>query len=112
MAVGDGLELLENYAFGNASVIFELLLSGVIPASKFAVSMIKNSVDAPQKHFALTLDGVGIAPATFGFDQLNSMVDAVGTDPQKKAALLYLLYKPAGLFASIVGSMVAATASI
>ncbi len=37
---------------------------------------------------------------------------SVGDDPQKKASLLYLLYKPASLFASISGTMVAATASL
>jgi hypothetical protein len=63
--VGDGLELLEKYAFGNASIIFELLIAGVIPASKFAVSMVQESLNAPKQHFALTLDGVGISPAMF-----------------------------------------------
>ena len=37
---------------------------------------------------------------------------SVGDDPQKKASLLYLLYKPASLFASISGTMVAATTSL
>ena len=97
---------------GNSTVIFELLLAGVIPASGFAVSMAKGSLAAPKQHFVLTLDTLGISTAPFGFDELGLLAESVKNDPQKKASLLYLLYKPASIFASISGTMVAETLSL
>ncbi len=112
LSVGDALDIFEKMTIGNSMVIFELLLAGVIPAWGFGVSMAKGSLAAPKQHFVLTLDTLGISTAPFGFDELGLLAESVKNDPQKKASLLYLLYKPASIFASISGTMVAETLSL
>lgn len=112
VSVSDGYALIEKYVFSNSLLVLKLAVSGVIPIHKLGIAVVDEAASTSKKHFALTLGGLGIEPSYFGFEELQKIADSVKDDPTQRATYLYLLYKPASVFASIMGTMVSSTASL
>ncbi len=97
--------IIEKYVFSNSIIVLKLALAGVIPLHKLAVAVVDESADTAGRHFALTLGSLGIEPSYFGFEDLQKIADQYKDDPEKRASMLYFLYKPASVFASVAGGM-------
>lgn len=98
--------IVEKYVFSNSLVVLKLAVAGVIPLHRLGIAVVDGATGTSKKHFALTLDSMGIEPSYFGFDELQALADQYEGDPAKRATMLYMLYKPASVFASISGAIV------
>lgn len=106
VTVGDAGALVEKYVFSNSFLVLKLAVSGVIPLHRLGITVIEGATATSKRHFALTLDSLGIEPSAFGFDELQMLADQYKDKPAERATMLYMLYKPASVFASISGAIV------
>lgn len=106
VTVGDMGSIVEKYVFSNSLVVLKLAISGVIPLHRLGITVIEGATATSKRHFALTLDSLGIEPSHFGFDELQKIADEYKDSPSERATMLYMLYKPASVFASISGAIV------
>lgn len=104
--------IVEKYVFSNSLVVLRLAIAGVIPLNRLGFAIVEESASTSKKHFALTLGSLGIEPSHFGFDELQTLADQYKGDPEKRATMLYMLYKPASIFASISGAMIGGAMSL